>query len=485
MTPNQSETSRRGWLSPFVYLSNNWISLAGVVIVTTTVVFWLFLLPVTLKGEATSPYIGILVFLGLPAPFFAGLIMIPLGIWLKRRREGISGIYPPDFPALTWHNFELRKLVYFSAATTVVNLAIASQISYGAVNYMDSVTFCGQTCHTVMQPEYTAYQNSPHSRVECVKCHIGPGAGWFVKSKLSGVGQVFAVTFHTYPEPIPTPVTNLRPARETCEQCHWPQKYGEDRLKVISKYADDETNSLTKTVLLMRIGGGNDGIGIHGTHLGPGVVIRYGHSDEARQTIPWVEYEVNGKKTVYATPDAKPDGAGLTERTMDCMDCHNRPAHSYDLPDGAVDKSMHDGLISASLPFAKKKAVEILKVNYLSRDDAAEKIPAAFAKYYQESYPALWAQRQSEVVSSAKEVLAVYDRNIFPDMKVTWGAYPMNLGHTDFPGCFRCHDGSHAPKIGDPITQDCGACHNMLAMDESNPKVLTDLGIVESKTDRK
>ena len=485
MTPNQSETSRRGWLSPFVYLSNNWISLAGVVIVTTTVVFWLFLLPTTLNGEAASPYIGILVFLGLPAPFFTGLVMVPLGIWLKRKREGRKGIYPPGFPPLNWHNAELRKLVYFVTATTMVNLAIASQFAYGAVNYMDSVTFCGQTCHTVMQPEFTAYQNSPHSRVECVKCHIGPGAGWFVKSKLSGVGQVFAVTFHTYPEPIPTPVTNLRPARETCEQCHWPQKYGEDRLKVISKYADDETNSLTKTVLLMRIGGGNDGIGIHGTHLGPGVVIRYGHSDEARQTIPWVEYEVNGKKTVYATPDAKPDGAGLTERTMDCMDCHNRPAHSYDLPDGAVDKSMHDGLISASLPFAKKKAVEILKVNYLSRDDAAEKIPAAFAKYYQESYPALWAQRQSEVVSSAKEVLAVYDRNIFPDMKVTWGAYPMNLGHTDFPGCFRCHDGSHAPKIGDPITQDCGACHNMLAMDESNPKVLTDLGIVESKTDRK
>ncbi len=483
MTPNQFETSRRGWLSPFVYLSNNWISLAGVVIVTTAVVFWLFLLPTTLKGEASSPYIGILVFLGLPAPFFAGLIMVPLGIWLKRRREGFSGIYPPDFPPLTWHNSELRKLVYFAAATTVVNLAIASQISYGAVNYMDSVTFCGQTCHTVMQPEFTAYQNSPHSRVECVKCHIGPGAGWFVKSKLSGVGQVFAVTFHTYPEPIPTPVHNLRPARETCEQCHWPQKYGEDRLKVISKYADDETNSLTKTVLLMRIGGGNDGIGIHGTHLGPGVVITY-HSDEARQTIPWVKYQVKGKTTVYATSDDKTEPPD-TPRTMDCMDCHNRPSHSYDLPDRAVDKSMHDGLISAALPFAKKKAVEILKVNYLSRDEAAQKIPAAFARYYQESYPAIWAQRQSEVVLSAKEVLAVYDRNIFPDMKVTWGVYPINIGHTDFPGCFRCHDGAHAPKTGDPITQDCNACHNILAMDESNPKVLSDLGIVESKADRK
>jgi hypothetical protein len=318
-----------------------------------------------------------------------------------------------------------------------------------------------------------------------VKCHIGPGAGWFVKSKLSGVGQVFAVTFHTYPEPIPTPVTNLRPARETCEQCHWPQKYGEDRVKVISKYADDETNSLTKTVLLMRIGGGNNGIGIHGTHLGPGVVIRYGHSDEARQTIPWVEYDDNGKKTVYATPDAKPDGAGLTKRTMDCMDCHNRPAHSYDLPDRAVDNAMHDGLISSSLPFAMKKSVEILKAPYLSREEADQKIPAAFAQFYQQTYPAIWSARQPDVALAAGELVKIYDRNIFPEMKVNWGTYPVNIGHTDYPGCFRCHDGSHAPKTGDAITQDCNACHNILAMDEANPKILTDLGIVDSKSAQK
>jgi len=481
MTPDNSQPKSKGWLSPIIHLSNNWMSLVGVVLVTTATVFWLFLLPTTLKGETTSPYIGILVFMVLPAPFFAGLAMIPLGIWLKRRREGVSGIYPPDFPPLSWSNFELRKLAYFFCATTVINIAIASQISYGAINYMDSVTFCGQTCHTVMQPEYTAYQNSPHSRVECVKCHIGPGAGWFVKSKLSGVGQVIAVALHNYPTPIPTPVHNLRPARETCEQCHWPQKYGEDRLKVISKYADDETNSLTKTVLLMKIGGGNHGVGIHGTHLGPGVVIEYGHADEARQNIPWVKYTDNGKTTVYAAPDAKPDGAGLTKRTMDCVDCHNRPAHSYDLPATAVDKAMHDGLISASLPFAKKNAVAILKVPYLSRDEAAQKIPAAFAKFYQDSYPAIWSQRRSEVTSSADQVLAVYDRNIFPEMKVTWGAYPINIGHDDFPGCFRCHDGSHSPQTGDPITQDCNACHNLLATDEANPKVLTDLGIVESK----
>ena len=475
-------------MSPFVHLSNNWISLAGVVIVTTAVVFWLFLLPITLRGETENPYIGILAYLTIPAPFFGGLILIPIGILLKRRREGRAGIYPPDFPTLTWANLELRRLTYFVGVTTVLNIAIASQLSYGAVSYMDSVTFCGQTCHTVMQPEFTAYQNSPHSRVECVRCHIGPGAGWFVKSKLSGVGQVFAVTFNTYPRPIPTPVHNLRPARETCEACHWPQKYGEDRVRVINKFGDDETNSLTKTVLLMKIGGGNGGIGIHGTHLGPGVTIRYAATDEQRQNIPWVEYNGPGRKTLYVTADDKTKGAGARE--MDCMDCHNRPAHSYDLPEQGVDKAMAAGLISPKLPFAKKKAVEILKADYTSRDEAAQKIPAAFAKYYQDSYPAVWAQRQADVTAAAKEVLGVWDRNIFPDMKVTWGKYPVNIGHTDvagtspwltFPGCFRCHDGGHNSSDGKSITQDCNACHNPLAMDEANPKVLTELGITEAK----
>jgi hypothetical protein len=480
MTPNNSDRRARGWLSPVVHLCNNWISLAGVVMVTTATVFWLFLLPTTLRGEMENPYIGILAFLVLPAPFFAGLIMIPLGIWLKHRREGRAGIYPADFPAPRWSNPDLRRLVYFFLVTTALNLAIASQLSYGAVGYMDSVTFCGQTCHTVMQPEFTAYQNSPHSRVECVKCHIGPGAGWFVRSKLSGVGQVFAVTFNTYPRPIPTPVHNLRPARETCEACHWPQKYGEDRFRVISKFADDEANAQTKTVLLMKIGGGNGGIGIHGTHLGPGIRIRYRHSDEARQNIPWVEYNAaDGKATVYAVADAKTDG--LVEREMDCMDCHNRPSHTYDLPERAVDRAMGAGQISPTLPFAKKKAVEILKAAYASREEAARRIPEAFARYYRESYPAVWGPRQREVEAAAKELVAIYDRNIFPEMRVNWGHYPNNIGHTDYPGCFRCHDGNHAAKGGAAITQDCNACHNLLAMDEANPKVLTDLGVTEAR----
>jgi hypothetical protein len=480
-----TQRPERGLVSPLIYLSNNLLSQLGVIVVTTATVFWLFLLPTTLKGEAASPYVGILSFLAIPAAFFAGLTLIPIGIIWRKRREGKTGIYPHDFPPLNWENRDLRRLMIFIGVTTFANIVIASQATYGAVNYMDSVGFCGQTCHTVMQPEFTAYQNSPHSRVECVKCHIGPGAGWFVRSKLSGVGQVFAVTFHTYPTPIPTPVHNLRPARETCETCHWPQKYGEDRVRVISKFADDEANTPTKTVLLMKIGGGNHGIGIHGTHLGRGVRILYAPSNESRQNIPWVQYNGPGRQTTYATPEAKNNGGGNALREMDCMDCHNRPSHSYQLPERAVDTAMRNGEISPTLPFAKKTAVEVLKATYTTHDDAATRLPAAFARVYREKYPEIWAQRQAEVKSSAQKTLDIYQSNVFPEMKVNWGAYPNNVGHTDFPGCFRCHDGNHNSADGKTVSQDCNTCHNLLAMDEPAPKILGDLGVVEKAPEGK
>ncbi|HJT87907.1 MAG TPA: hypothetical protein VJ732_08620 [Bryobacteraceae bacterium] len=476
------DAENRSWprLSPLVYFSNNWISLIGVVVVTTATIFWLFLLPTTVQGQASAPYIGILAFLVVPAAFFAGLALIPLGIAIQRKKEGRRGIYPSSFPPLTWQNREFRRLVYFVGLTTFANLVVASQATYGAVNYMDSVTFCGQTCHNVMQPEYTAFQVSPHARLECVQCHIGPGASWFVRSKLTGVGQVFAVAFHTYPTPIPTPVQNLRPARETCETCHWPEVFGQDRVEVLWKFADDEKNTLTKTVLLMKIGGGNQGIGIHGTHLGRGVRILYTPTDPSRQTISRVEYTAGGKTTVYAASDPPAKGSPQPPRVMDCMDCHNRPSHNFQLPERAVDNAMQAGDISPSLPFAKKESVALLKANYATRQEAAQRIPEEFEQFYRAQYPAVYTQQDGAVRNSARQVLAIYDRNIFPAMKVTWGTYPNDLGHMDFPGCFRCHDGGHSTKDGSKaITNDCNACHNLLAVDEANPKILGDLGIVE------
>ncbi|HWQ55373.1 MAG TPA: NapC/NirT family cytochrome c [Bryobacteraceae bacterium] len=477
--PDDDRTLKRPWLSPLVHLSNNWISLTGVVVVTTATIFWLFLLPSTFGGELENPYIGILAFMIVPAAFFGGLALIPLGIYLKERRERREGVYPSHFPAPNLRNPDFRRLAAFVVAATLVNIVIASQLTYGAVTYMDSVTFCGETCHTVMQPEYTAYQHSPHARVACVGCHIGPGASWFVRSKLSGTWQVFAATFETYPRPIPTPVANLRPARETCETCHWPQKYGADRVRIIRHFAPDEQNSRTQTVLLMKIGGGNRGIGIHGTHLGPGVSIRYRSSDASRQEIPWVEYRDSGRTTVYQTEGAQ--AGALPVREMDCIDCHNRPSHTFELPERALDNAMAGGFVSPSLPFARQQGAELLKAEYGSREQAAQRIPAVFVQYYQQKYPEVWAGRRAEVEGSAKAVLEIWNRNVFPHMRVTWGTYPNHIGHTDFPGCFRCHDGTHVSADGKSIQQDCNSCHTMLAVEEADPKILTDLGITEGR----
>lgn len=470
----------RGWLSPLVHLSNNPLSLAGVVLVTTATVFWLFVLPVSLRAEVDNPYMGILIFLALPGLFFLGLLLIPLGILLRFRGERRRHTYPAEFPPLNFHNPDFRRLGVFIAVATVVNIIIAAQTSYSAVTYMDSVTFCGQTCHTVMEPEFTAYQNSPHSRVECVKCHIGPGASWFVRSKLSGVWQVFAVTFNTYDRPIPTPVRNLRPARETCETCHWPQKFGADRLRIIDHYAEDEANSRTRTVLLMRIGGGSKrGPGIHGMHLDPGVVIRYAHSDESRQTIPWVEYrDSSGKVTEYfAEGVTREQIKDLPVRQMDCMDCHNRPTHAFSLPERSVDEAISAGDIPQSLPYVRKKAVELLKADYLSSHQAESDIRSQLDRFYREQYPEVSKTRKAEIERAAASIVSIYRRNVFPAMKVQWGTYPNNIGHTDFPGCFRCHDDQHKSEGGAVVRQDCSSCHQILAMGEEAPKILADLGL--------
>ena len=474
----------RDWTQPIYFLGQNPTTLTGAVITTstalTTIAFWFY--DVFLPGPP-HPYIGLLVFLILPAVFVLGLLLIPIGIWFRRRSLRAIGQLPAAFPAVDLHLPVVRRTLEWVAFATFANLLIIGTASYRGVEYMDSTNFCGTTCHTVMAPEYSAYQNSPHSRVACVDCHIGPGAGWFVRSKVSGLRQVFAVTFHTYSRPIPSPVKYLRPARETCEQCHWPQRFTGDKFLVNTGYKDDEKNTPQTDVLLLKVGGRTwqGSVGIHGHHLADNARIRYISTDFERQTIPVVDYtDDQGKTTEFISTDAKPTQQQLDNgehRTMDCVDCHNRPTHAFDLPENAVDKQMSLGHISPALPFIKKKAVEVLKVNYTSRDVARQTITAEIDKFYQTNYPQIYQTQRTAVEQSGQEIANIYLRNIFPDMRVTWGVHPNNLGHNDSPGCLRCHDGSHTSANGQTITNDCSACHQVLAAGEENPKILTDLGM--------
>lgn len=467
----------RDWMQPLYFLGQNPITLTGAVITTstalTTIAFWFY--DIFLPGPP-HPYIGLLVFLILPGIFLLGLILIPIGIWLRRRSLRGSGALPGAYPAIDLRLPVVRRTLEWVGLATVLNLLIIGTASYRGVEYMDSTSFCGTTCHTVMAPEYTAYQNSPHSHVACVECHIGPGAGWFVRAKVSGLRQVAALTLHTYSRPIPSPVKYLRPAHETCEQCHWPQRFTGDKFLVNTSYKEDEKNTPQTDVLLLKVGGRNwqGSVGIHGHHLADNAHIRYISTDAERQIIPVVDYTDDQGKTIeFVSTDAKPTPQQLEKgehRTMDCIDCHNRPTHAFDLPENAVEKQMSLGHISPELPYIRKKAVEVLKVNYPSRDVARESIGAELNNFYRTNYPQIYQTRRALVQQAGEEVSAIYLRNIFPEMRLTWGAHPNNLGHNDSPGCFRCHDGSHTSADGQTITNDCSACHQVLAAGEENPR---------------
>jgi len=273
----------------------------------------------------------------------------------------------------------------------------------------------------------------------------------------------------------------LVPASETCEQCHWPEKQIATRLRIIPAYKDDETNTASQTVLMMQMGGGKSG-GIHGAHFGPGVEIRYASADAKRQMIPWVQYrnrDTNATRT-YLAQDAKPESVrNLPHFDMQCVDCHNRPTHAFELPERAVNRALASGALSSTLPYIKKKSVELLKSEYAGSEEAAQKIRNGIVDFYREKYPEVYARRSPDVTRAADSVVSIYNRNVFPDLKVTWGTYPNNLGHTDFPGCFRCHDEAHAASDKKTITQDCIVCHNALAVDEAAPEVLNTLGLAK------
>jgi len=465
--------SRPAW---FV-LTRHWLSLAGVALVTTAGISWLFVLPQQIRGHVSNPYIGIIVFLILPIVFFVGLALIPIGVYLSKRQ------IRPGLPEAGFdRRAALHRLAWFFGVLTLVNVIIGTQVTYRAVAHMETPQFCGATCHT-MHPQFAAYQNSPHSRVECVECHVAPGAAGWISSKAAGTRQLIETVLNTYRRPIPSALESNRlvPARETCENCHWPQAFGGVRLRVFSKYADDEANTRTQTVLAVMVGGGKIA-GIHGAHVGPGVHIRYSATDGARQTIPWVEYRntTTGAVKTFVSSDSTPDSLKAQPKyDMQCVDCHNRPTHTFDLPDRAMDKALALGDIAVTLPYIKKKGVELLKASYNSSQEAADKLPRELVAFYQQNYPDLYAKRSQDINQAGQAVLAIYNRNVFPDMKVTWGTYPNNLGHTDFPGCFRCHDGSHATGDGKSITQDCSTCHEPLAMDEASPEILKTLGIAE------
>ena len=456
----------------FPYLAYNWISAVGAVLALVSGSIILFIFVAHLTIGITKPYMGILIYLVLPVALITGLFLIPAGMYLRWRAFQRKGETPYiKWPSIDLNNKNQRNAALLFILGTIMFVLISTVGTYHTYQYIDSVAFCGITCHRVMAPEYTTYMNSPHARVKCVGCHIGPGAGLYAKSKVSGLYQVYATITGAYPRPIPIPIKDLRPVQEDCEQCHWPKQFFGSQKRLFAHYLYDKANTFWGINMLIKTGGDDPGTaspsGIH-WHTDPKVTVEYIARDRKRQDIPWVRVtdKTTGKSVVYqdaSDPLSKKERETAETRIMDCIDCHNQPSHAFHSPDHEIDLAIFTGLIDRTIPEIKTVSVNAMARVYKSDAEAFKGIADVMTDFYRTNYPDFLRQRGTAIRNAVHATQAAFGRNIFPDMKARWSDYPDNIGHFISRGCMRCHDGNHKAENGSVIPNDCHTCHIILS----------------------
>ena len=278
---------------------------------------------------------------------------------------------------------------------------------------MDSPNFCGQSCH-VMAPQWAAYQVSPHSHVDCVQCHVGSGMKSYVQAKVNGTKQLIEVTFHTWPTPIHAPLNELRPARATCEACHSPTRFIGEKLLVKTTFGDDEKNSMTRTVLVLHLGG-VDSVshlsGIHGHHLNNFEYVatdnRRKPSSPSARPIRTAPRPIRELRLEGPNPGRAPHHGlhGLPQpghpRLPDCGRRHRRS-------DAQRQPQPQPSLHAQGSPAADSGR------HTPPRPKPARRSPPASTTSTARSIPTVWSAQRAKIDASARRLVAIYDRNVFP-----------------------------------------------------------------------
>ena len=456
--------------------SKNWLTIIGSIIaaINLLIIFLLFIISTIFNKGNTN--LGLFIYIILPGFMILGLLLIPVGMIRERRNIRKKGLQETKrLPRIDLNDPSHRNAFIIFTITTIIVLVLSTMGSFKAYHITESVEFCGTLCHQVMEPEHTAYQNSPHANVLCVECHVGSGASWYVKSKLSGLYQVYAVLTKTYPRPIATPLHDLRPARETCENCHWPQKFYARTLWTNKYFIADSLNTEWDIILQMKTGPEYSGLGLREGihwHINPAVNIDYLSDNDKRENITYVKYtnKSTGEVTIYRNTDNPVSDSLIsasTPRTMDCIDCHNRPSHNYNSPTVYFNKAMLTGAVSKDIPFFKKVAMGVLRETFSTSDTAMLKIDAGITGFYKSDYADFYAKNKDLISNSVASIQKAYSQNTFPKMKVAYDLYPEHIGHLESNGCFRCHNGSFKADNGRVITKDCNLCHSIVG--QGNP----------------
>jgi hypothetical protein len=351
----------------------------------------------------------------------------------------------------------------------ILTLIVLTGSAY-AWDYTNSPPFCGETCHT-MPPEYTAYLTSPHARIDCVDCHIGKGfIATRITRKAGDAKHIISLAFKDYEFPIRA--GDLRPARETCELCHSPQKFSDDSLREIRSYANDRNNTPISTFLVLKTGGGSkrEGLG-RGIHWHIENQVYYLPADPEEQEIPYVRVvEDDGSTSEYFDINANIDPQSINDaelKEMDCITCHNRITHLVLPPAETVDEMITREQISRTIPDIRRVAIDVYGRSYPTRAMGLEAIKG-IEGYYQEYYPDFYATNQELIEKAISALHDAYNNSVFPEQKSDWNSHPNNVGHKNSPGCFRCHDGKHLTADEQAIRLECNLCHSIPVVADPN-----------------
>ncbi len=410
---------------------------------------------------------GILSFVGLTILWIVGLVMIPLG--MSKKEKNSSPEKKSSILNLTVESY--RNAFYVLAGGIFVFLLVTTAGAYKSYHYMESVKFCGTTCHVTMEPEYTAHAKMAHADAKCADCHIGEGITGFLASKVEASKELIAIVTGTVPHPIYANEGIHEVAKEACQQCHWSQKFQPDRKLHNIHFLRDEENTEWDIDLTMHLSSGVEALGLQKGihwHMNKDVKIEYVATDKDNQIIPWVKYTnlKTGEVKIFQSVDEPLDKSAfdtLSVTQMSCLDCHSRPAHNFEPGENFINAKFVTGEIAKDLPEFKSAAMAAVVEEYGTADSARMMIPKKITSFYEENYPEILKEKKGELDKSIAAVLDGFSKNVFPDMKVRWDKYYNNLGHMKSNGCFRCHDNNHVSKNDEVIPKTCTTCHSINA----------------------
>ena len=467
--------------------SKNWLTIIGSIIAGINLGIIIVLFLISSLFDMGSTNLGLFIYVILPGFMVLGLLLIPIGMIRERRRQSkMTDKNEARLPRIDLNDPRHKNAFIIFTIATVIILFLSTLGSFEAYHITESVEFCGTLCHEVMEPEHVAYQKSPHANVTCVECHVGSGASWYVKSKLSGLRQVYAVITNDFSRPIETPLHDLRPAMETCEKCHWPQKFYARSLKTIKYFLADSANSEWDVILQMKIGPEYSELGlkegIH-WHINPDIDVSYKSENDKREIISYIQYtdKVSGEVHTYQNENIQVTDSALASsemRSMDCIDCHNRPSHNYKSPSAYFDNSMLTGEISNKIPYIKQVTMGILSEQFTDRDTAMMKIADGITNHYKTELVDFYDSNKDLIDNSIAAIQEGFGLNTFPNMGVRYDVYPDHIGHQESEGCFRCHNGQFKSETGRIISKDCNLCHTIIG--QGKPGMMTYSSIRES-----